>query len=416
MLPFDLAPPLRTYLEPRLPFYLEMLEEMVRINSFTKNPAGVNALGDVTAARFADLGFSAERVPAESDEYGHHLVMTRQSTAGDAPTLSLLSHLDTVFSDEEEIRNDFQWRPNGKVIYGPGTVDIKGGTVLMYMLLDGLREFAPDVFAGVNWQILLDAQEETGGLSFGPLCEERLTGTDACLIFEGGNLKQRRFKLVVARKGMASYEMRATGRSAHAGNAHRQGVNAIVQMADIVKRVAALTDYSKRLTFNVGTISGGTVTNRVPHEAEARVEMRTFEQAVFDQGIQDMLALRETASISDHKGNFICQVDIDVVRQTMPWPRNEGTDMLYELWARGAEGIGLQVVEEERGGLSDGNQIWHMVPTIDGLGPAGGNAHCSERAEDGSKDQEFVVPASFVPKTLINTMGTLLLVEQLRTG
>ncbi|MCA9988551.1 MAG: hypothetical protein KDE59_29800, partial [Anaerolineales bacterium] len=65
-------------------------------------------------------------------------------------------------------------------------------------------------------------------------------------------------------------------------------------------------------------------------------------------------------------------------------------------------------------GLSDGNHFWQLVPTLDGLGPAGGNAHCSERTADGSKDQEFVVPASFVPKTMVNTMGVLELLERLK--
>ena len=66
---------------------------------------------------------------------------------------------------------------------------------------------------------------------------------------------------------------------------------------------------------------------------------------------------------------------------------------------------------EERGGLSDGNYFWHRVPSIDGMGAAGGNAHCSERSADGSKDQEFALTASFVPKALLNVAGVMKLVE-----
>jgi glutamate carboxypeptidase len=47
------------------------------------------------------------------------------------------------------------------------------------------------------------------------------------------------------------------------------------------------------------------------------------------------------------------------------------------------------------------------VPTIDGLGPAGGNAHCSERSLDGSKDQEYVRISSFVPKASLNSLAIL---------
>ncbi len=41
-------------------------------------------------------------------------------------------------------------------------------------------------------------------------------------------------------------------------------------------------------------------------------------------------------------------------------------------------------------GLSDGNLIWDVVPTLDGLGPSGDNDHCSERSADGSKLPEYV--------------------------
>ena len=414
MTAFEQAPGWRNYLDSKMPFYLDMLQQMVAINSFTANPAGVNKLSRLTAEMFAPLGFAAEFVAPEAAEVGDHLVMTTTAQRPDAPTISLISHLDTVFSEAEEAYHDFHWRPEGKVIYGPGTVDIKGGTVLIYMLLDGLRQMAPEIYNAVNWQILLDSQEETGGFTFGPLCDERLAGNAAALVFEGGNLQDRRFKLVVARKGMVNYQIRTIGRSAHAGSRHGSGANAIVQLADVVGRVAALTDYENELTYNVGTINGGTVTNRVPHYAEAHVEMRTFDQAIYERGIAQMLALQDGVTVSDQQGEFACGIEIEVLRKTLPWPRNEGTDMLYDLWSGAAAGLGMGTVPEERGGLSDGNHFWQLVPTLDGLGPAGGNAHCSERTADGSKDQEFVVPASFVPKTMVNTMGVLELLARLK--
>ena len=73
---------------------------------------------------------------------------------------------------------------------------------------------------------------------------------------------------------------------------------------------------------------------------------------------------------------------------------------------------GVQVTAEERGGLSDGNYLWHKLPVIDGMGPTGANAHCSEQSADGSKEQEYCVPSSFVPKTLLNVMAVLKLLNE----
>ncbi|HEX6387634.1 MAG TPA: M20/M25/M40 family metallo-hydrolase, partial [Anaerolineae bacterium] len=222
----ELYTQLQTYLEQHLPSYLDLLQQMVAINSFTANADGVNALGKLTADRFAGLGFTAETVPSAVPEYGKHLVLTRSGTSG--RQIGLVSHLDTVFPPEEEWRNNFVWREEGDRIYGPGTVDIKGGTVVIYMMLDALRALLPELFEKITWVILIDASEEAEAEDFGRLCIERLAGpqTLACLIFEGGQMEGREFLLVVARKGMAVFRATAEGKASHAGSAHEDGANA----------------------------------------------------------------------------------------------------------------------------------------------------------------------------------------------
>lgn len=401
---------LKQFLEPRLPDYLSLLRQMVAINSFTTNPDGVNALGEFTAGAFAHLGFQAEFVQSAVPQYGRHLVLTRPGRS--SRKIGLVSHLDTVFPAEEESANNFSWRVEGDRIYGPGTVDIKGGTVLILMVLDALRDLAPDTFDDVTWVVLLDAAEEADAEDFGALCRQRLEHALACLVFEAGSLTGRDALVVVARKGMVIYRATSEGKASHAGTSHRDGANAVVQMADLIQRVAALTDYERDLTFNVGYVNGGTVTNRVPHHAEIGVEMRAFTPEVYERGIAAMLALDGHSSVySAGDGRYPCQVSITIERSTRPWPRNQATDRLYELWRDTGMALGLNVLPEQRGGLSDGNYTWQVVPTLDGLGPSGANAHCSEHAADGSKEQEYVTVSTFVPKATLNTLAILNLVK-----
>lgn len=408
--------PICTYLESRLPFYLDMLRRMVAINSFTANPEGVNELAEMTAREFDSLGFSAELIPSENPRYGKHLVLTRQGSG--ARKVGFVSHLDTVFPPEEERANDFFWREEEERIYGPGTVDIKGGTVLMYMMLEAIREFAPATFEATNWVLLLDASEEADGRDFGRLCKERLSGEDTvgCFIFEAGYLDEERAHVVVARKGMANYLVEVEGRASHAGSAHEDGANAIVQMADVVSRIASFTDYEKDLTFNVGTISGGSVTNRVPHYASARVEMRAYSMEVFEEGVQNMLALADGPTVGSANGGYRCRTSITVTRRTEPWPHNEQTNRLFSYWQKAGERLGLRIVPEQRGGLSDGNYFWRDIPSLDALGPSGGNAHCSQRSADGSKDQEYLTRDSLAPKALLNTLALLDLLDGAQGG
>jgi len=86
-------------------------------------------------------------------------------------------------------------------------------------------------------------------------------------------------------------------------------------------------------------------------------------------------------------------------------------DTTLALWQEAGVEAGVLIESESRGGLSDGNQIWHAVPTLDGLGPSGDNAHCSERSADGSKLPEYVEPGSFVPKAAVNVLALRRLVE-----
>lgn len=406
---------IQNFLSSHFEEYLEMLHDMVAINSFTANPEGVNHLGLLTADLFANLGFQAEFIQSENPSYGKHLLLSRPAQTAESERscgcVAMISHLDTVYPVDEEIKNDFTWRREGERIYGPGTVDIKGGTVMIYMVLDALRAFSPRAFASTSWKVFLNASEEALSQDFTRLCLERLSrDTLACLVFEGGTIAGEAYPLVTARKGRATFHVSVEGKSAHAGNYHSHGANAIVQLAHTVQKIARLTDYRQGLTFNVGTISGGTVINRVPHYAEAEVEMRAFLPEVFESAISRMVELGQTSEVVSKDG-FRCKIRVEVREKTAPWPDNPATRRLFEVWKTAAERLGLRVLREERGGLSDGNMLWQHFPTLDGLGPAGNNAHCSERSLDGSKDQEFVLASSFIPKALLNTFGILQLLE-----
>jgi len=400
------------YLREEMPFYLDMLRQMVEINSFTSNPSGVDRLGKLTAEFFTELGFTAEFVRPDDAMFGHHLVLTREGTG--SHKIGFVSHLDTVFSPSDEKQNDFRWREVGERIYGPGTIDIKGGTVVMYMVLDVLSKIAPDLFNETTWVLLLDSAEEVDGRDFGRLCIERLQGEETlgCFIFEAGYIDSERAHVVVARKGMATYRVEVEGRAAHAGSAHENGANAIVQMAELVQRIASFTDYERELTFDVGTVAGGSVVNRVPHFASASVEMRAYDEEAYEHGLAQMLALPQEARVASPNGDFACRVNVEVTRRTAPWPHNEGTNSLFAIWQEAGAELGLEIVPEERGGLSDGNFFWDVVPSLDALGPSGGNAHCSERSEDGSKDQEYLRRDSLVEKSLLNTVALLKLLRR----
>ncbi len=409
----ELRERLHAVLRRRWPRSLELLRQMVAINSFTRNKEGIDALGKLTAEAFSGLGFAGEQIAAEDRRYGRHLVLTREAGPS-APRIGLVSHLDTVFTAEEEHRHDFRWREDGDRLYGPGTVDIKGGTVVAYMMLDALATAAPEIYGSVSWVVLLNAAEEQVAYDFDSLCFERLDAerTLACLVFEGGEMERDRAWVVVARKGMAVFLVEVLGRASHAGSGHPRGANALLQMADVVRQIEGFTDYDCDLTFNVGVVRGGTVVNRVPHAATAQVEMRAFRPEVYNRGMAKMLSLRDFSTVASALDGHPCRVRVEAIHERAPWPHNPASDRLLAVWQRAGEEMDILVEPEERGGLSDANLLWQSLPTADGMGPAGANAHCSEQSADGSKEQEYANRWSFVPKALLNTMAILRLLDQ----
>lgn len=400
---------IKDHLESNMTRYLNVLQQMVSINSFTARPDGVNMLGDLTAELFNPLEFMTERMPSVSPFYGDHLILTKPGLLGkSSPTIGMVSHLDTVYPLDEERRNNFSWRVEGDKAYGPGTVDIKGGTLMIFMILEALQACVPQVFQEMNWVVLMNAAEETLEPDFGELCRQRLPKDSmACLVFEGGRRRKNHFALVTARKGMVTFRVEVEGKSAHAGSAHYKGANAIVQLAHTISQISDLTDYQAGITYNVGTVAGGTVINRVPHMAVASGEMRAYQSELMEEGISHLKAIQDDIQVYSENGGYGCDVNLKIMNQWQPWPQNEATARLLSIWQEAASELGYEVFDEQRGGLSDGNHLWDHVPTIDGLGPSGGNAHCSERSKDGRKDQEFVSISSFVPKALLNSAAIL---------
>ncbi|OGV50379.1 MAG: hypothetical protein A2X49_12030 [Lentisphaerae bacterium GWF2_52_8] len=409
------ADAIASHLAAQLPAHLRILRRMVGINSFTENQRGVNRLGDYTASCFEPLGFSSKFIQSANPKFGKHLFLRRKGRGRGA--VCMLSHLDTVFPPVEERLHDFRWHPEGGRIYGPGTVDDKGGTLGILMTLSGIRRFFPEIFEEITWEIAIDASEEHLSSDFSELCASRLENlrTLACLVFESGAFNDNVFTLVSARKGRAVFKVSVSGRGAHAGASHGQGANAIVQLSRIVDRISALNDYQRGLTFNVGLISGGSAINRVPHHAEAELEMRAFSPEVFRSGQSALLSLAdEAATVHSHEDGFSCRVRIETLYETSPWPWNPGTESLLQVWRSTAEDMGASIKAEERGGLSDGNALHSRFPTLDGLGPGGGNGHCSENSTDGSKKPEYLDLSSIVPKACLNVLAIARLAKEMQ--
>ncbi len=83
------------------------------------------------------------------------------------------------------MRNNFRWQPEGDRIFGPGTHDIKGGSVMMWLVLSALKSHAPELFEDITWKLIWNSSEECYSPDFGDVCRAHFgPGTLAALVFE----------------------------------------------------------------------------------------------------------------------------------------------------------------------------------------------------------------------------------------
>src|SRR4051812_12678639 len=110
-----------------LPQNLQLLEQMVDINSGTLNQKGVKAAGDVLRTEFDKIRFSTEWISMpDSVKRAGHLVASIKGKKG--KKLFLIGHLDTVF--EPDMPANPYRKINDSTVTGQGVEDMKGGDII----------------------------------------------------------------------------------------------------------------------------------------------------------------------------------------------------------------------------------------------------------------------------------------------
>lgn len=382
-------------------FALKQLKDMVAINSYTKNKKGVNALGQLCAHLFQSLNFQPKFVPSIEKNCGQHLFLSRP---GNTPhNILLLSHLDTVYPPEEEQTSNFSWKEEGDRIYGPGVADIKGGTILIYMILKTLQETAPKLLDSIHWHILLNATEEEGAEDF-PLLARKYANPHslACLVYEPSYLQNQTSDVVTSRLGAGRIKIESFGRQAHSGSNHIKGANAICALAQTIPPISKLTNYPKQITINVGRIQGGIAINRVPDYAYCEIDIRTPNWKEYTHTLQQIQNICNQTNVYSPYDQFRCKLKLQYLPSYPPWPENPSSQQLGKIFQQTAQELGLPLQCLQRKGASDGCHLWDLTPTLDGLGPIGNNLHCSLHIPEEGKEPEYVLKSSFTPRALLN--------------
>ncbi len=347
------------YFAARREEMVQTLADLVMLESPSNEREAVNAVGDYLAEAFAAQGAQVRRLPQTA--FADHL---RVEWGSGEDQVLLLGHMDTVWPLGEVETRPFQVSADGKRAVGPGVFDMKGGLVIGLYVVQALRELG--LQPSHRLVFLFNSDEEVGSLTSRPFIEEEARRSKASLILE----PSRDGALVTWRKGVGRFEMEIHGLASHAGAAHERGVSAVEELARQVLRLEAMTDYERGTTVNVGVVQGGSKVNVRPANAWAEIDLRVTSA---EEGERMVRAIRNLQPINP-KATLIITGGLN----RPPWEESPAGRDLFERARRLGAPLGLNLWASGSGGGSDGNFTAALgIPTLDGMGIEGNDAHAT---------------------------------------
>jgi len=353
------------------PEWQTLLERIVNINSGTQNVEGLDAVREVLIPKFEKLGLIADIHDLDN---GHKLVA--MAVPGGEPELLLMGHIDTVFKRDSPFQS---FEVKGDRIYGPGIIDMKAGIVL---ILELLRTFeGTDQLKKVL--VILNDDEEIGSPYSHALVKNLVVGVKAGLVFEPGLPGGA---VVTSHSGVRWLTLSVQGKASHAGLEPEKGINACVELSHKAVETSQLTDYSKKLTVNVGVIDGGTKPNVVCENAEAKIDMRFVEREDEKQTLRKIQDITDKPYVYNEYLGAAPTAKLETIVAIPSMPGSH-TKRLFDLLEIAGESINQKVMGSHVGFTSDAN---HLADTgmdlLVGLGPYGEGMHT---------DSEFLTISTF---------------------
>ncbi|MGI9238269.1 MAG: M20/M25/M40 family metallo-hydrolase [Woeseiaceae bacterium] len=273
-----------------------LLKETVDIPSGTLNLEGVRDVGLIMRRELDALGLETEWIdmPPDMKRAGH--LFARRDGVG--KKILLIGHLDTVFEEEDGSR---PYLSDGDIARGHGVYDMKTGNVIMVYALKALREI--DVLNTIPLVVAYMGDEEKTG-SPQSLSRKDLIAAgkwaDFALGFEEGMYFDETDWATVARRSSSRWVLTVEGKQSHSSNIFSDsvGAGAIFEAARILDAFYNEVRGEESLTFNAGTIQGGTEidydpqqnrgstfgkTNVVPRKVVVHGGIRAISQSQLDR-------------------------------------------------------------------------------------------------------------------------------------
>jgi glutamate carboxypeptidase len=360
---------------------LDLLKEIVNIDSGTGDVEGGAKVEAVLSAKLQELGAEVRTEPAETSGLPDNLVAVFHGSG--KGRILIVAHIDTVFGPGTAAARPFS-QDKGRA-YGPGVGDEKAGVVSAFTALKILHDLGFKKFRTIT--LLLDDSEERGSPGSAKLIRRLAREHDVEFNMEPGDPPDA---LTVWRKGSATVRIQVKGRAAHAGMAPQDGRNAAVELMHQLGALQGAFPLSgSGVTVNLTVVHAGERPNIIPDFAEAILNVRYRKPEEFDAVLARVEAGSRTTQVPD------TNVSIAHDAAFPPLTENAQIDALAARARAIYAEIGKTAELSGNGGASESAlAMAEGTPALDGLGFVGGDFHT---------DHEWIDLNSITPRLYLFT-------------
>jgi glutamate carboxypeptidase len=360
---------------------LELLKEIVNIDSGTGDVEGGAKVEAVLAARLTQLGAEVRNEAAEAPGLPGNLVAVFHGTG--KGKILIIAHVDTVFGPGAAAARPFSI--DGDRAHGPGVGDEKAGVVNAFMALKILHDMGFRNFGTITF--LLDDSEERGSPGSTKLIRRLAREHDVEFNMEPGDPPDA---LTVWRKGSSSIHIQVKGRAAHAGMAPQDGRNAAVELIHQLGALQGAFPVSGTgITVNLTVLRSGERNNIIPDLAEGILNVRYRTPEEFAAVLAKVESVARTTQVPD------TTVTVSHDPAFPPLTENAQIDALAARARAIYAEIGKTVELSGNGGASESAlAMSEGTPALDGLGFVGGDFHT---------DHEWIDLKSITPRLYLFT-------------
>ena len=371
---------------------IALLKETVNISSGTMNHEGVRKVGRVMQRELDALGLDSEwiEMPEEMRRAGH---LFGRKLDGTAKKFVLIGHLDTVFEADDAFQG---FSRDGDTATGPGVDDMKSGNVVIVYALKALQEIG--ALEDIPVVVAYTGDEEKPGRPLSIGRKELIEAgqwADIALGFESAIHREGFDWATIARRSSSRWMLTVEGRQAHSSGIFSDsvGAGAIFEAARILNAFYEEVRGEEHLTFNVGTILGGTdVTydaeqnrgaafgkgNVVPRKAVVHGGMRTISVEQQERAQAAMRAI--VAESLPHTS-----ASIEFGEGYPPMFPTEGNRSLKVMLSAINEALGrgpMKELDPSMRGAADVSFVAPYTDAIAGLGALGDGGHTPNESLD----------------------------------